>query len=86
MRANLVITGFVESQGENCVEVVQNFFHKNLKITEEIRVDKAFRTGKGDQRAMIVVLNDPSSKKKHISKHKEFEGSKECIWQEILRR
>ena len=40
MRANLVITGLVESQGENCVEVVQNFFHKNLKIIVETRVNK----------------------------------------------
>ena len=70
MRSNLIIKGIVQSEKENCKELVKNFFKEKLEITEEIKICSANRMGKGKKAPMFVKLMDDDDKPKIFSKVK----------------
>ena len=62
MHPNLVIRGIWETQDEDCKQVVTDFIKEKLRITDEINFKKAFRIGKGKNRAILVALTNPGDK------------------------
>ena len=74
VRANMLIKGVQEVEKENCKEVVQNFIKSNLKINTAIPVSKAYRVGKGKNRAMLVTLTNPGDKGLIYSNAKNLQG------------
>ena len=58
----LKISGIVESKGEDCKKQVAAFFKNIMQIKGDIAVYDAHRIGKGDNRAMRIVLQNPRDK------------------------
>ena len=64
-REILNIDGLIERKGENCIQLVQNFFKNQCKITRNIEIRDAFRIGKRNEkydRRMKVILSNPRDK------------------------
>ena len=58
----LRITGLEEQEGEDCKAAVKAFFTQKLEIQQEIAISDAFRVGKGQNRSILVYLQDPKVK------------------------
>ena len=74
MKKNLLLSGIKEIEGENCSQVVKNFFKDKLKIEEEVQIKKAFCIGKGENRQLSITLSDVVSKGviyKHVKNLKD---------------
>ena len=81
MDRNLLrITGLEEKEGENCKEAVKTFFTQKLDIQQEIAMIDAYRVGKGQNRAILVYLQDPKIKGlifKNTSKLKDLKNNED---------
>ena len=76
MRPNIIIKGIIENEGENCETLVQSFVKNKLEITEGISTKKAYRIGKGKDRPILVVLENPGDKGKIYSHVKLLQDKK----------
>ena len=74
MRPNLVIRGIGEMQDEDCKQVVNDFIKEKLRITDGINLKKAFRIGKGKNRAILVTLTNPGDKATIYNNVKHLKG------------
>ena len=64
----LIIQGLIESENENCTQLVKEFLKDKVKVTKEIEIQDAFRLGKKSEkyeRTMKVFLANPRDKR-HI--------------------
>ena len=61
-RKNVLIAGIDEVKGENCKAIASKLFKNKLTIEDEVRIKAAYRIGKGDNRPIVVRLNDVTDK------------------------
>ena len=73
--ANLVFKEIQRTEKENCVDVLDSFFKEQMLITEEIKVSKAFRLGKGKKAPILCTLKDSSSKELIFQKVKNLKDT-----------
>ena len=59
---NMLVSGIIRQDGENCKEVVKSFFRHCLRIAQEVDVIKAHRVGKEDSTTILFVLAQPALK------------------------
>ena len=73
---NLIISGIRETEEENSMTVVKNFFKEILGLVHDIHMKKAFRIGKGKNRAIKVILSNPGDKGLIYANVKKLQGKK----------
>lgn len=79
MNRNILIHSLVEKKNENCVWLVKEFFKKEMKIQEDIRIKVAHQIGRGSDRPVVVKLKFPNDKGiifKHIPELHRKKNSK----------
>ena len=62
MRNILCITGLKETEEQNCIELVQEFFTNQMSIGRKINLNDAHWIGKGKDRVMLAYLTNPKDK------------------------
>lgn len=78
MRNNITISGIPETQGENCIQAVNDFIVNQLRITDKlISIEHAYRLGSGKARPMLVMLRHFSDKARIFENVGNLKGVKQ---------
>ena len=76
MHSNLIISGIPEERGENCRQLVEDFFKCILNCKETIQFQTAHCMGDGNPKPMVVRLIQPEDKQKTYPLLKNLRGVK----------
>lgn len=64
MKHNIVVTGMVEEKNENPKWAALEFLKKNLKLVDNVIIQKAYHLGSGSDRPLVLELANIEDKKK----------------------